>query len=126
MDARFFALLGGIYGFLSVAAGAFGAHALRGKLSAEMLAIFETAARYQMYHAIVLLVIAFALSRGSNGALVWSGIFFSAGVLIFSGSLYILTLSGIKAWGAVTPIGGLLLLLGWASLIAGLTKTFSR
>lgn len=111
---RNFFIIGCIYGFLGVAAGAFGAHALKEKLSSDMLVIFETGARYHLVHAVVLLAV--GLVPFYNGWSQASGLFFTLGILIFSGSLYVLALSGVKAWGAVTPIGGLMLLAGWASL----------
>src|SRR5205814_7397108 len=114
---RTFLLIGAIFGFLGVAFGAFGAHALRSRLSPEMLAVFETGVRYQMYHAFAVLIIAAAIGHiGSARLLVLAGWFFFAGVLLFSGSLYVLALSGMGILGAVTPIGGLLFLIGWACL----------
>lgn len=118
MDGRIFLCAGGLFGFLGVAAGAFGAHALRGKLSTDMLAVFETAARYQLIHALALLFTGLAALHGRSALLSWSGLCFIAGIVLFSGSLYILTLTGVRAWGAVTPFGGLLLLSGWALLTA--------
>jgi uncharacterized membrane protein YgdD (TMEM256/DUF423 family) len=114
---RTFLLIGALAGFLGVALGAFAAHGLRGRLTAEMLGIFETAVRYQMYHALVILLIAARLPRldGRLGSI--AGWAFTAGILIFSGSLYTLALTGITAFGAITPIGGLALLVGWACLI---------
>ena len=111
-------MLGGILGFLGVALGAFGAHALRARLSSEMLAVFETGVRYQMYHTIAMLIVAAAIGHIGNARLLaaagWS---FFAGVLLFSGSLYTLALTGIPTLGAITPIGGLLFLIGWACLV---------
>jgi uncharacterized membrane protein YgdD (TMEM256/DUF423 family) len=114
--ARLFALLGAVSGGLAVAAGAFGAHALRAVLTPEALAVFETAARYQMYHALALLAAAWAVERASGRAARLAGGCFLAGTLLFSGSLYALALSGIKALGAITPLGGAAFLLGWAAL----------
>lgn len=96
---------------LAVGLGAFGAHALKARLSPEMLAIFETGVRYQVYHALALLLL--AAVRGPSKA----GWCFTAGIVIFSGSLYILALTGVKKWGAVTPIGGVLFLIGWLILM---------
>lgn len=93
--------------FLAVGLGAFGAHALKSRLSPEMLAIFETGVKYQVYHALALLLVA-ALRGPSKAA--WC---FTAGIALFSGSLYLLALTGEKKWGAVTPLGGLLFLIGW-------------
>src|SRR5947207_5203225 len=115
---RTFLLIGSILGFLGVVLGAFGAHALRSRLSPEMLAVFETGVRYQMYHTFAILIVAAAIGRiGDASLLVLAGWFFVAGILLFSGSLYALTLSGIGMLGAITPIGGLLFLIGWACLI---------
>lgn len=119
----FFCLCGSIFGFLSVALGAFGAHALRAKLSSDMLSIFEVGVRYQMYHALALFAVAWAITNYNSGFMLSAGWLFIAGTIIFSGSLYILALTGIKMWGAVTPIGGLLLLLGWLVLIIGIAWT---
>ena len=116
MMGRTFWRLGGIFGFLGVAAGAFGAHALRSRLSPELLAVFETGARYQMYHALALLAVALAAARAPSQALRAAGWLFTAGILVFSGSLYLLALTGVRAWGAVTPIGGLCFLAGWIAL----------
>jgi uncharacterized membrane protein YgdD (TMEM256/DUF423 family) len=115
---RTFLLIGSVLGFLGVAFGAFGAHALKSRLSPEMLGVFETGVRYQMYHAFALLIIAAAIGHiGSARLLVLAGWFFFAGVLLFSGSLYALALSGAGILGAVTPIGGLLFLVGWGCLV---------
>jgi uncharacterized membrane protein YgdD (TMEM256/DUF423 family) len=115
MDRVFFGL-GALSGMIGVAAGAFGAHALRERLAPDLLAVFETAARYQMYHALALLAVAWATSRWPGSTAVWAGWLFAAGTLIFSGSLYALALTGIRWLGAVTPIGGLCLLAGWLCL----------
>ena len=116
---RTFLFIGAVFGFLGVAFGAFGAHALKSRLSADMLAVFETGVRYQMYHALAVLIVAAAIGRvGPARLLAIAGWSFTAGVVLFSGSLYALTLSGVGILGAVTPFGGLLLLLGWACLIA--------
>jgi uncharacterized membrane protein YgdD (TMEM256/DUF423 family) len=105
----YFGVAGAILGFLGVAAGAFGAHALRGSLAPDRLEIFETAVRYQLVHALVLLTVP-ALGSPAAG---WA---FLAGTVIFSGSLYLLVLTDIRWLGAVTPIGGVLMLLGWLLL----------
>jgi uncharacterized membrane protein YgdD (TMEM256/DUF423 family) len=114
---RTFLFIGALAGFVGVGLGAFGAHGLRGRLSPDMLAVFETAVRYQMYHALALLLTA-ALAARSDGWLVtaagWS---FTAGILLFSGSLYALALSGITVLGAVTPLGGVAFLVGWGCLL---------
>jgi Uncharacterized small membrane protein len=114
---RTFLLIGAVLGFLGVAFGAFGAHGLRSRLSADMLAVFETAVRYQMYHVFAILIVAAAIGHlGNARMLIIAGWCFTAGVLLFSGSLYALALTGTSALGAITPFGGLLFLAGWASL----------
>jgi uncharacterized membrane protein YgdD (TMEM256/DUF423 family) len=115
MDRLFFGI-GALSALVSVAAGAFGAHALRARLTPEHLAVFETAARYQMYHALGLLAVAWAVTRWPNALPVWAGWLFVAGTVLFSGSLYILALTGIRWWGAVTPLGGVAFLAGWVCL----------
>ena len=114
---RTFLLIGAVLGFLGVTFGAFGAHALRSRLSPDMLTVFETGVRYQMYHAFAVLIVAAAIGRiGDARLLEMAGWFFFAGVLLFSGSLYALALTGTGILGIVTPIGGLLFLIGWACL----------
>ena len=108
--------VGSIFGGLAVALGAFGAHALQGRLSPRDLDIFETAVRYQMYHALALLACGLMATRVESGALRLAGAAFVIGILIFSGSLYTLVLSGLRWLGAVTPIGGVAFLVGWAAL----------
>lgn len=114
-DRLFFAL-GAVLAGLSVAFGAFGAHGLRNSLSLEDLDIFETGARYQMYHALALLAVAWAYARWEAPLIQFAGWLFVAGLVIFSGSLYALVLTGQRWLGAVTPIGGLALLAGWVLL----------
>ena len=116
MDRAFLAL-GALSALLSVAAGAFGAHALRERLTPDMLAVFETGARYQMYHALALLAVAWAAGRWPSTAAVAAGWLFVAGTVVFSGSLYLLALTGARKWGAVTPVGGVLFLAGWLILL---------
>jgi uncharacterized membrane protein YgdD (TMEM256/DUF423 family) len=122
---RTFMLAGALAGFLGVAFGAFGAHGLRGRLSPEMLAVFETGVRYQMYHALALMLTAalstapttrpaIAIIHGRGVAA--AGWLFIAGIVLFSGSLYVLAVTGFTIAGAITPIGGVAFLLGWASL----------
>ncbi len=108
------ALLGG----LSVAGGAFASHALREKLSERAIEIFETGARYQMYHALALLLVALLLSRAeaAQSILIASGIAFIIGVVMFSGSLYTLSLTSIKWLGAIAPLGGAAFIVGWSCL----------
>lgn len=109
-------LLGSILGFLGVGLGAFGAHALKARLSPELLIIFETGVRYQMYHALALLAVGLAAPRLGESAARRSGLSFTFGILIFSGTLYALALTGVRWLGAVTPVGGLLLLFGWLNM----------
>ena len=113
---RTFLLFGAIAGFLAVAFGAFGAHALRTRLPPDRLEVFETGVRSQMYHALALLFIALGLARVDGWVMRGAGWLFIAGIVLFSGSLYILALSGVRGLGAVTPIGGLAFLVGWALL----------
>jgi len=115
MDRIFF-VLGSLSGFLGVALGAFGAHALKARLGADLLATFEVGVRYQMYHAFALLAVGWAQTRWPGAVLDASGWLFLAGTVIFSGSLYVLSLSGMRWLGAITPIGGIALLAGWLCL----------
>ncbi len=109
-----------VLGFLAVMFGAFGAHALKNEVTPERLAVFETGVRYQMYHALVLLCVSFLPPSFQSRFFRPSVVCFFAGTVIFSGSLYILVLSGVRAWGAVTPMGGLLLMAGWLGLACSL------
>lgn len=108
--------LGSLFAALGVGLGAFGAHALKLRLSPEDLAIFEVGVRYQMYHALALLALGFFASKIESGLVKAAGLLFVAGILIFSGSLYTLVLSGVRVLGAVTPIGGLCFIVGWSLL----------
>jgi uncharacterized membrane protein YgdD (TMEM256/DUF423 family) len=113
---RRFVLIGAVSAFIAVAAGAFGAHSLRARLDAGALAVFETGARYQMYHALALLAVAWADVRWPGPWADRAGWLFVAGTVLFSGSLYALALSGIRWLGAITPLGGVAFLLGWLCL----------
>lgn len=124
MERVFFGLGAGS-AFLAVAAGAFGAHALRARLAPDLLAVFETAARYQMYHALGLLAVAWAATRWPGGLVQWAGWLFVAGTVLFSGSLYALALSGVRWLGAVTPLGGVAFLAGWACLVLAARRASS-
>jgi uncharacterized membrane protein YgdD (TMEM256/DUF423 family) len=117
---RVFIGLSAVLAGLSVAFGAFSAHALKAKLSDHALSIFETGARYQMYHALGLLLVAILLilAENSNPYLVAAGIAFLVGILLFSGSLYALSLTGISWLGAITPIGGVAFIAGWGCVAA--------
>ena len=111
-------LVGALAGFLGVALGAFGAHGLRARLPPEMLDVFETGVRYQMYHAFAILIVALAAARLDGWLIRAAGWSFAVGIVLFSGSLYLLALSRITMLGAITPIGGLAFLAGWGCLIA--------
>jgi uncharacterized membrane protein YgdD (TMEM256/DUF423 family) len=113
---RLFFSLGAALAFVAVGAGAFGAHALRARLTPELLAVFETGARYQMYHALGLLAAAWATREWPGTAARAAGWLFLAGTVIFSGSLYLLALTGVTWLGAVTPLGGVAFLAGWLAL----------
>jgi len=112
MPKTFF-LLGCIFSFLGVAIGAFGAHALKQKLSPDMLQVFEVGVRYQMYHAFALFVVAWAMHAWNLSGAGASGWWFATGILLFSGSLYALAVSGLPWLGAITPVGGACFLFGW-------------
>ncbi len=109
-------LIGALAGFTGVSLGAFGAHALRTRLSPEMLAVFETGVRYQMYHAFAVLLVALVLARMGGWLIALAGWLFTAGIVLFSGSLYLLAFTGVTVLGAITPIGGLAFLAGWGCL----------
>ncbi|BAY11047.1 DUF423 domain-containing protein [Calothrix sp. NIES-2098] len=115
---QLFLSIAAVLGGLSVAAGAFASHALRERISDRSLEIFETGARYQMYHALALLVVALLLSRAESppSTLIASGWLFIIGIAIFSGSLYALSLTGVKSLGAIAPLGGAAFLAGWGAL----------
>ena len=113
---RTFALIGSVLALLAVALGAFGAHGLQGRVSPADLEIFETGARYHMYHALGLLFVSWAVTRWPGGSIQLAGWFLVAGVLVFSGSLYLLVLTGQRWLGAVTPLGGVSLIVGWGLL----------
>lgn len=113
---RTFLVLGALSAAISVAAGAFGAHALKARLAPELLAVFETGARYQMFHALGMLAAAWVASRAPSAAAAWAGWLLFAGTLLFSGSLYALTLTGVRALGAITPFGGVAFIAGWVAL----------
>jgi len=115
MDRLFF-LLGSLSGFLAVTLGAFGAHGLKTRIGPDMLAVFETGVRYQMFHALALLAVAWAATRWPGNLVIGAGWLFVAGTVIFSGSLYLLSLTGMRWLGAITPIGGLAFMAGWLCL----------
>ena len=115
MDRLFFTLAS-LSALLAVALGAFAAHGLKGRLTADLLATFEIGVRYQMYHALALIAVAWACTRWPGTAPVAAGWLFLAGTVLFSGSLYVLALTGVRWLGAVAPIGGLAFLAGWTCL----------
>jgi uncharacterized membrane protein YgdD (TMEM256/DUF423 family) len=113
-----FLLMASIFGALAVVLGAFGAHALESRLSADLLSTYEVGVRYHFYHALALLGVVAVISRWPEAsAAVWAGWLFVAGIVIFSGSLYILAFTGIRWMGAITPIGGVAFIAGWLCLM---------
>ena len=119
---RIFFSLGALLAGIAVGLGAFGAHALSGTLGPEDLVPFETGVRYQMYHALALLAVAWAVGRWESVQLEWAGWLFLFGILVFSGSLYILVLTGQRWLGAVTPLGGLAFIAGWLLLASAVIR----
>jgi len=113
---RLFLLLAAFGGFTGVALGAFAAHGLRGRLSPEYLAVFQTGTQYQLVHSLALLAVALLSLQAPQPLLRVSGVLFALGILLFSGSLYLLTLSGLSKLGMITPLGGLAFLGGWLCL----------
>jgi uncharacterized membrane protein YgdD (TMEM256/DUF423 family) len=121
--AKWMIVLGSLNAFLSVALGAFGAHGLKSKLATDMMAIYETGVQYHMVHSLGLLLIGILLRTAPQSNLLnWSGLLLLAGIVIFSGSLYALSITGIRGFGAITPIGGLSFLLGWVLLAVAAIK----
>jgi uncharacterized membrane protein YgdD (TMEM256/DUF423 family) len=115
---RLFFFFGGLFGGLGVVLGAFAAHTLKGRLTPELLGTFETGVKYQTYHALALLIVALVPARRyASTLLTVSGWFFVLGTFLFSGSLYLLTLSGTGWFGAITPVGGMALIIGWFCLV---------
>jgi uncharacterized membrane protein YgdD (TMEM256/DUF423 family) len=113
---RGFLMLAAFFGFTGVALGAFAAHGLKGRLSAEYLAIFHTGVLYQLVHALAILGVAVLAAQLPGRLMTWAGVSFALGIVLFSGSLYALTLTGIGKLGIITPFGGLAFLVGWATL----------
>lgn len=116
-------IFGALMGFLSVGAGAFGAHALKHRLNPEMLGIFEIGARYQMYHALAMCITVWVSTIIPGMLPLLSGWLFFSGSIVFSGSLYVLAFTGIRSIGMITPIGGVILLLAWLSLAGAAAKS---
>jgi len=110
---RLWIVIGAVSAFVSVAAGAFGAHALKARLTSDMLTIFETGNRYQMYHSLGLIAVGLLAATRPSGLLNGAGWALLVGIFLFSGSLYALALSGVRALGAITPLGGVAFLVGW-------------
>ena len=113
---QLFGVLGALSALTAVALGAFAAHGLKGHLTPDMSAVFETGVRYQMYHALALLLTAVAAGRLDGRAVVAAGWLFVAGIVLFSGSLYLLAVTGVTTFGAITPIGGVAFLAAWICL----------
>ena len=122
-SSKLFLAAGGLAALLAVALGAFGAHALKNRLSAEMLAVWHTAVEYHVYHALGLLAVGLVATQLPDSTLLkWSGWLMLAGIVLFSGSLYALALSGERWLGAITPIGGVAFLVAWALFVAAVVK----
>jgi len=121
MDKVFF-VLGALFAFLAVALGAFGAHSLQGTFAAGMADVYETGVKYQFYHALGLFAVAFAISRWKDAPVSLAGWLFVVGIVLFSGSLYVLSLTGVRWLGIVTPLGGLAFLAGWVILGIGVLR----
>jgi uncharacterized membrane protein YgdD (TMEM256/DUF423 family) len=115
-------LIAAINGALAVACGAFAAHGLEGRIDARSLSVFETGARYHMYHALAMGLAAFAMRGTATGPARAAAMFFLAGIALFSGSLYLLALTGTRAFGIVTPFGGVAFLIGWGTLAFAATR----
>lgn len=119
MDRSFFAV-GSVFAALAVALGAFGAHALKSRLPPDLLAVYDTAVHWHLAHALALLAVAWACARWPGvTAITAGGWLLAAGIVVFSGSLYLLALTGVRTWGAVTPIGGVAWIVGWACVAWG-------
>lgn len=122
--AKIFLIIGSTLGGLSVAIGAFGAHALKDILEAnDRMQTFETGVKYQFYHALALVLLGLLMQKFDHKMFLWSGYGFIIGTILFSGSLYILSLSGIGKWGAITPLGGVAYLVGWIMIVIGISKS---
>ena len=123
MNWTFWTAMGSFFAALGVGLGAFGAHALKTRLSPEDLTIFEVGVRYQMYHALALLFVGFLASKIDSTMITFAGWSFMLGILVFSGSLYTLVFTGVRTWGAVTPIGGLAFIVAWLLVGAAVIKS---
>lgn len=120
---RFFFITGAVSAFLGVALGAFAAHGLKSRLAPDLFNIFEVGVRYHLYHALALFAVSWASSRWPGNAISTAGWLFLGGTIIFSGSLYLLSLTGVRWLGAITPIGGAAFLLGWLLLAWGVWRS---
>src|SRR5690625_1420909 len=119
---KLFLVLGVINGFLAVALGAFGAHGLEGKVSEKALDVWEKAVRYQMFHTAMIFIIGILLLKIKSSAFLWSGWLFVVGIILFSGSLYVYSATGVRSLAMITPFGGVTFLIGWIVLGYALTK----
>jgi uncharacterized membrane protein YgdD (TMEM256/DUF423 family) len=123
-SSKLFLSAGGLMALAAVALGAFGAHALKGRLSAEMLAVWHTGVEYHVYHALGLLAVGLVAAQLPESALLkWSGWLMLAGIVLFSGSLYALALSGERWLGAIMPVGGIAFLVAWALFVVAVLRT---
>jgi uncharacterized membrane protein YgdD (TMEM256/DUF423 family) len=121
--AKIYLLIAALNGFVAVALGAFGAHGLKQRLSADLLAVYQTGVQYHFYHTLALLAVGLLMLQWPlNTSLRWSALLFCVGIVIFSGSLYVLSISGVRWLGAITPIGGVAFLAGWIMLAVAIWK----
>ena len=121
--AKTYLLIAALNGFIAVALGAFGAHGLKQRLSADLLAVYQTGVQYHFYHTLALLAVGLLMLQWPlNTSLRWSALLFCVGIVIFSGSLYVLSISGVRWLGAITPIGGAAFLAGWIMLGVAILK----
>ena len=121
--AKAFLIMAAISGLLAVVIGAFGAHGLKSRLAEDLLTVYHTGVQYHFYHTLALMAVGILLLRYPEAAMLnWSGWLFSAGILVFSGSLYVLAVTGIRWLGAITPIGGLAFIAGWLCLVIAIFK----
>ncbi len=115
--SKIYLLIAAVNGFLAVALGAFGAHGLKQKLTVDMLAVYQTGVQYHFYHTLALFGVALLMLQLPQSAVLrWSALSFTAGIIVFSGSLYVLAISGVRWLGAITPLGGVAFLIGWILL----------
>lgn len=121
---KLFLLIGVINGFLAVALGAFGAHGLEGKISEKALKTWEKAVNYQMFHTMAIFIVGLIMARVQGGGLTAAGWLFLSGIVLFSGSLYLYSTTGIRTFAMITPIGGLAFLAGWIALGIAVNKLF--